>query len=177
MDDVEGHPLLAVYLERREELVRYFRIRLRSAEAAEDLVQDIYLKIAARPEAGVQDEIGNPGAYLYRIGSNLMLDRIKQQRRADRREAEWQDSETVTAGGEPITQIPQADDAADARQRLDRIIATVNSMPPQAREAFRLHKLEGLSHAETASAMGVSRSSVEKHIMASLKLILKRIGR
>ncbi|MBX3479007.1 MAG: RNA polymerase sigma factor [Caulobacter sp.] len=177
MDDVEGHPLLAVYLARREELVRYFRIRLRSAEAAEDLVQDIYLKIAARPVTGAPEEIGNPGAYLYRLGSNLMLDRIKQQRRADRRHAEWQDSETMSAGGEPVDQAPPADEAVAARQRLDQILETVGAMSPSVREAFRLHKLEGLSHAETARAMGVSRSSVEKHIMASLRQILKRIGR
>jgi RNA polymerase sigma-70 factor (ECF subfamily) len=44
------------------------------------------------------------------------------------------------------------------------------------REAVRLHKLEGLSHAETAKAMGVSRSSVEKYIMACLRLILERAG-
>ena len=45
MDDTDVHPLLFAYMERREDLLRYFRVRLRSEEAAEDLVQDIYLKI------------------------------------------------------------------------------------------------------------------------------------
>jgi RNA polymerase sigma-70 factor (ECF subfamily) len=40
-----------------------------------------------------------------------------------------------------------------------------------------LHKLNGLTHAETAAAMNISRSSVEKHIMASLKAILAKVGR
>lgn len=173
MAEPDDNPLLEAYLARRDELVRYFQVRLRSEEAARDLVQDIYLKIAARPA----DEIGNPAAYLYRLGSNLMLDRIKQQRRSARRDADWRASETDEAGGEDIASEPRADDAADARQRLERIIATVNTMAPAAREAFRLHKLEGLSHAETAAAMGVSRSSVEKYIMASLKLILGKVGR
>lgn len=167
------NPLLETYLARRNELVRYFQVRLRSEEAARDLVQDIYLKIATRPV----EEIGNPAAYLYRLGSNLMLDRIKQQRRSARRDADWRASETDEAGGEDIASEPRADDAADARQRLERIIETVNTMAPAAREAFRLHKLEGLSHAETAAAMGVSRSSVEKYIMSSLKLILGKVGR
>ena len=48
-----------------------------SAAAAEDLVQEIYLRIAQAPPA----ELGSPEAWLYRVGSNLMLDRIKQQRR------------------------------------------------------------------------------------------------
>lgn len=173
MDERDSHPLIAVYLARRAELVRYFRIRLRSEAAAEDLVQDIYVKIAGLPA----EDIGNPAAYLYRLGTNLMLDRIKQQRRSERRDADWRDAETVTAGGEDVAQAPPADEALAARQRLDQIIATVGDLPPQVQEAFRLHKLEGLTHAETAKAMGISRSSVEKHIMASLKRILAKVGR
>lgn len=173
LDENGSHPLIAVYLARRVELVRYFRIRLRSEAAAEDLVQDIYVKIAGLPP----EDIGNPAAYLYRLGTNLMLDRIKQQGRATRRDADWRDAETLTAGGEDIAQTPAADEALAARQRLNLIIETVGQLPPQVREAFRLHKLEGLSHAETAKAMGISRSSVEKHIMASLKRILVRVGR
>lgn len=173
MDESGSHPLIAVYLARRVELVRYFRIRLRSETAAEDLVQDIYVKIAGLPI----EDIGNPAAYLYRLGTNLMLDRIKQQKRSERRDADWRDTETMTAGGEDIAQAPPADEALAARQRLDQIIETVSQLPPQVKEAFRLHKLEGLTHAETAKAMGISRSSVEKHIMASLKRIIAKVGR
>jgi len=43
------------------------------------------------------------------------------------------------------------------------------------RQAFRLHKLEGLSHAETARRMNISVSAVEKHISAALKLLLRKI--
>lgn len=173
MNDSDQNPLITAYIERREELVRYFRVRLRSDEAAEDLVQEIYLKIAGRTE----EDIGNPGAYLFRVGGNLLLDRLKQARRTGRREASWRDLNTSTAGGQEISEAAPADEVVDARQRLDRIIAAVNELPPPVREAFRLHKLEGLSHAETAKAMNISRSSVEKHIMASLKRILAKVGR
>ena len=173
MDDRDPHPLLAVYLARREELVRYFRVRLRSEAAAQDLVQDIFLKITPPPD----EPIDNPGAYLYRLGTNLMLDRIKQQRRAGRRDADWRDSQTMAAGGQDMADEPPADEVVAARLRLAQIVEVVADMPEPVREAFRLHKLEGLSHAETAKAMGVSRSSVEKYIMASLKRILAKVGR
>jgi RNA polymerase sigma-70 factor (ECF subfamily) len=70
---------------------------------------------------------------------------------------------------------PPADEAVDARLRLGRLLAAVEAMPPQTRRAFRLHKLQGLSHAETAAAMGVSRSAVEKHVSAALKFLLARL--
>ncbi|MDI1365977.1 MAG: sigma-70 family RNA polymerase sigma factor [bacterium] len=173
LDDSDVHPLLAAYLERRQDLVRYFRVRLRSEEAAEDLVQDIYLKVAARPA----EPVDNPTAYLYRLGTNLMLDRIKAQRRAVKRETEWRGASVDLIQGQDASAEPAADDALAARQRLAQIIETVNELPPAVREAFRLHKLEGLNHAETAAAMGVSRSSVEKYIMTSLKRILAKVGR
>ena len=173
LDDSDVHPLLATYLERRTELVRYFRVRLRTEEAAEDLVQDIYLKIVARPA----ELIDNPAAYLYRLGTNLMLDKIKQQRRASLRDGEWRGAATSAVGGEDVAEATPADEALAARQRLNHILAVVRDLPAPVREAFRLHKLEGLSHAETAAAMGVSRSSVEKYIMTSLKRILAKVER
>jgi RNA polymerase sigma-70 factor (ECF subfamily) len=56
-----------------------------------------------------------------------------------------------------------------------KLSAIVEEMPPKMRQAFRLHKLEGLSHAETAEAMEVSVSAVEKHISAALKLLLRKL--
>ena len=168
MDDTDVHPLLFAYMERREDLLRYFRVRLRSEEAAEDLVQDIYLKIVDRRD----EAIDNPTAYLYRLGTNLMLDRIKVRRRAEARGAHVSD-----VGGAQIAEEAPADEAAAAKLQLSRILEAVKALPPAAQEAFRLHKLEGLSHAETAAAMGVSRSSIEKYMMASLRLIVAKVGR
>ena len=173
LDDLKASPLLAAYLERREELVRYFRVRLRSEEAARDLVQDIYLKLTGP----FPTDIGNPGAYLYRLGTNLMLDQIKQRGRTGRRETAWRELNTRAAGGEDVSEIPAADEALAARQQLAQIIAAVETVAPAAREAFRLHKLQGLSHQETATAMGISRSSVEKHIMTCLKVMSAKVAR
>jgi RNA polymerase sigma-70 factor (ECF subfamily) len=164
---------MAAYLERREDLRRYFALRLGSAEAAEDLVQDIYFKIAA----GVDEEIANPAGFLYRLGSNLMLDRLKQQRRAVRRDHGWSQAHSIELGGEAVADVPAADEALASRQRLARMLAALEDLPPACRRAFRLHKLEGLSHAETAAAMGVSKSTIEKHISAALKHLVKRLDR
>ena len=173
MDDDNQKRLLSTYLERRSELVRHFRARLRSDEAAEDLVQEIYLRLS-RPTEG---EIGNPGAYLYRLGTNLMLDRIKMQRRATNRDAAWRDANTKVLAGYEVADGSSADDVVDARQRLALIMEVVGELSPQVQRAFRLHKLEGLSHAETAQAMNVSRSSVEKYMMTCLQRILAKVGR
>lgn len=167
------NPLLAVYLEKRANLVRFFAARLGSMETAEDLAQDLYLKLSTM--APVED-VQNPMALLYRMGANLMLDRLRQGRRAAARDDAWLKTERVTLGGEDVVDQPPADEALAARQRLTQLIAAVEQLPARMREAFRLHKLQGLSHAETARAMGVSVSAVEKHVSGALKALLGRLG-
>lgn len=164
--------LLAAYLERRDDLLRFFTLRLRSAAAAEDLVQDIYLRIAA-VDASV--EVRNAGGYLYRLGSNLMLDRIRGERRAAARDHDWRDGHRTVMGIDEVSEEPRADDAVAARQRLAAIVAVLRELPQQTQRVFRMHKFDGLSHAEVAQALGISRSAVEKHCMAVLKRLAERL--
>jgi RNA polymerase sigma factor (sigma-70 family) len=163
--------LIAVYLDRRAELIRFFTLRLRSPTQAEDLVQDIYLRLQGLELA---EPPRNPAAYLYRIGSNLMLDRIRGERRSAARDEAWRDSQRTTIGAEEIAEEPAADVAVAARQRLAAIVAAVADLPPLTQRVFHLHKFEGMTHAETAAALGISKSSVEKHVMAALKRLVER---
>ena len=165
--------IIALYLERRASLVRLFAAKLGSVAAAEDLVQDTYLKLATLKLSTV---VHNPMALLYQIGSNLMLDRLRQQKRGLARDTAWRDSRRISVGKEEIADIPTADDTVSSRQRLLAATATIEDLPPRMRQAFSLHRLEGLSQAATAKAMGVSTTAVEKHISAAIKILVKRLG-
>jgi RNA polymerase sigma-70 factor (ECF subfamily) len=167
-------PLLAVYLERRTNLVRFFAARSGSAATAEDLAQELYLKLAARDPAETAE---SPVALIYRIAMNLMLDRARGDARAAARDAAWRQTAHTTVGGEDVADEASADEAAASRQRLRQLVDAAGDLPPQMQRAFRLHKLEGLSHAETARAMGISVKSVEKHISAALKSLTMKLGR
>jgi RNA polymerase sigma-70 factor (ECF subfamily) len=167
-------PVLALYFERRANLVRFYAARTGSQAAAEDLAQELYLKLDARD---VDAAAENPGALLYRIALNLMLDRARGETRAAARDAAWRRASHHSLGGEDVADEPPADEAAASRQRLRQLVEAVADLPPQMQRAFRLHKLEGLSHAETAQAMGISVKSVEKHVSGALKALTARLGR
>lgn len=167
-------PLVQAYLERRASLVRFFAARIGSPAAAEDLVQELYLKVAGRPAGEVAD---NPAALLYRMGLNLMVDRTRGEARSAARDAQWRGATRTAVAGEDIAEEPAADEAAASRQRLRQLVEAVAELAPQMQRAFTLHKLEGMSHAETARAMGISVKSVEKHISAALKNLTARLAR
>ena len=164
--------LIGLYLQRRADLVRFFTVRLRSASAAEDLVQDIYVRLSGLDQPG---EIQNPMAYLYRLGSNLMLDRLRGERRTAHRDGAWLDSQTTRVGVHEVSAEPSAEAAVAARQRLAALTDALAELGPQTQRVFRMHKFEGLSHPEVAAALGISRSAVEKHMMAALKHLLARL--
>ncbi len=166
-------PLIAAYLRKRPDLVRFFTLRTGSAATAEDLVQDLFLKISGMD---FPDGLRSAEAFLYRIGSNLMLDRLKQQRRQVAREDRW-NRESVGEAAEPAASDPPADEVIAARQRLERLLRGIERLQPQVAAAFRLHKFDGLSHAEVAQRLGVSRSSVEKYIMSALRTLMDEVER
>lgn len=167
-------PLIAAYLERRASVVRFLAARAGSPAAAEDMAQELYLKLASR-ERTIEAE--NPVALLYRIATNLMLDRVRGEQRSAQRDAAWRRDTSTSLGGEEIADEPSADEVLASRERLRKLVDAVADLPPQMQRAFRLHKLDGLSHAQTAQAMGISVKSVEKHISAALKALTARLGR
>jgi RNA polymerase sigma-70 factor (ECF subfamily) len=98
-----------------------------------------------------------------------MLDRLRGERRAAHRDWTWLDSKTVRVGPYEISPEPDADAALDARQRLASLLNALASLRPQARRVFEMHKIEGLTHAEVAARLGLSRSSIEKYMITTLK--------
>ena len=170
----DGDPLLAEYLQRRDNLVRFLAARAGSMTAAEDLAQELYLRLATRDRSA---EIGNAGALLYRMAINLMLDRARGDARSAARDGAWRQLSRSDLGGVDISDDPPADEAAASAQRLRQLVAAVGDLAPQMGRAFRLHKLEGLSHAETARAMGLSVKAVEKHVSAALKTLTAKLAK
>ena len=133
----------------------------------------MFPKLAAVPP---EEEITNPVAFLYRLGANLMLDDLRQHRRRGARDVAWADLQGVSMGGARASDAPDAYQAVEGRQRLRRLLALVDELPPQTQRVFRMHKLDGLSHAQTAAVLGISKSAVEKHVSLALKLLTERLG-
>lgn len=165
--------LVAAYLAAAGDLKRLFALRLRSAAAAEDLIQDLYVKVAAWPPDA---DIGNPDALLYRMATNLMLDRIRAERRTTARDAAWVDANATRAGAEFVDEQASAERIVAGRQRAEQLGAAIQALPPQTRQAFVLHKLDGLTHAEAARRLGVSQKTVEKQVSAALRKLAAALG-
>jgi len=160
------------FMERRDDLLLFLAARTRSLAAAEDLIQDLYLKVAAmEPEA----EVRAPAALLYRMAANLLVDQARGLERASRRNARWRLETRAIQGGEDVVDEPPADEAVIGKERIRLLARAVAELPPQMGRAFRMHKLQGMSQAQTAQAMGVSVKMVEQHIAGAIRRLAERL--
>lgn len=166
-------PLVLAYLARREDIRRFFSVRTGGSGEAEDLLQELYLKVQRVDGEAIE----NPSAYLYRLASNLLVDRARSRRRAQARDAAWRDVSHTSLGGADIADTPDAEAAACARLRLERLVQAVADLPGRTQRVFWLHKFDGLTHGETARQLGISQSAVEKHMSEALRRLIAKLGR
>jgi RNA polymerase sigma-70 factor (ECF subfamily) len=145
--------LEAVFLANRERLLAFLRAH-GAGEAAEDLLQELWLKVAAAP-AG---PIAQPLSYLYRAANNLMLDRYRSQVQAARRDQDWTEA-TTTAGGQ--CDEPSSERRLIAREQLQRAQETLEALGPRPAAIFRRHRIDGVPQRAIAAEFGISLSTVE----------------
>lgn len=163
--------ILRVYTEIRGELLRFLTARLGDSVMAEDALQDLWVRL----QAADTGPVANARAYLYRAAQNVALDAVRTRQRGSARDRQW----AAAHGGpgiEPVDLAPNAEADMLAREEVAALAAAIAALPEAAGRAFRLHKLDGLSHAEVAAQLGISRSGVEKHIavaMAHLRRAMK----
>lgn len=163
--------LAEIYRHHRTELLRFLIARTGDPAEAEDVIQELWLKL---PDSG---PIANGRAYLYRMAQNLVLDRVRARRRAAARDSAWSEASggAGLGGAEPADPAPNAEEAIERREEAALLASAIANLPEGARRAFRLHKIDGLSHAEVAERLGISRSGVEKHMAVAMKYLRRAL--
>lgn len=149
--------LEAVFVDNRAKLLRFLVAR-GAGEAAEDLLQDLWLKASA----ATTGPIAQPLSYLYRAADNLMRDRYRSVVQGVRRDRDWTESHGSTAPG--VSDEPSGERVLIARERLRRAEAVLASLGDRAAAAFRRHRIDGLTQREIAAEMGISVSTVESDL-------------
>ncbi len=151
--------LLAALAACYEDLKAFLSRKFGCPLLAEDIVQETWLRVRRLSQP---TEVAHPRAYLFRMATNLAIDHLRSEKARARHIGAESVPENVPDG------IPPPDRVIDYQQRLMILRKAVDELPARCREAFMLHKFGGLSHAEVASRMGISRNMVEKHIIRGL---------
>lgn len=163
--DPDRERLLRQLSERyRLPLTAYFARRVGSRSEAEDLTQEVFLRMVRRIEL---ENVENVEAFVFRTAVNLLRDRSRRDKSQTERKTEF-------ANLHPDVDDLSPERVFDSRQSLNHVIAVLEELDERTRDAFILHRLEGMKHAQIAELLGVSVSSVEKYIIKALSLLTQR---
>ena len=156
-DPMQHQGLQILFEEHREQLLRYLRAH-GAGDAAEDLLQELWLKVAAVPTGPV----ASPKSYLYRAATNLMIDRRRSEAQAQRREREW--SGLADRLPDSAANDPGPDRQIDGRRMLALVELELSKLPSRAVAVFRAHRIAGRTQREIAADFGLSASTIESDL-------------
>jgi RNA polymerase sigma-70 factor (ECF subfamily) len=161
-------PDLRQIVERYDRPLRsFFRKRAFNPHDAEDLVQEVFVRLFARNDAARME---NPEAYVFQTAANLLRDKARRdltRASAMRGLADQARDSVEEISPERVLQGREA--LADLQQAL-------SELPERTRAIFVLHRFEELRYSEIARRLSISVSSVEKHMMSAIRHVAKRTG-
>jgi len=159
-------------------LVRYFFHQSRSRETAEDLAQEVWVRIIRhrrnyQPSARFQ-------TYLFHIARNLWIDRYRS-----RKSAPPMISAEMEVGGEEggarlssllPSNEPEPSDRVSVQEEADRIREAVERLPEDLRDVFELGMVQGLRYAEVSHILEIPVGTVKSRMHTAVQRLREAMG-
>jgi RNA polymerase sigma-70 factor (ECF subfamily) len=154
----------------RRGLANYIRQIVSSADDLQGVMQDAYLKvfIALRKE---RPDDHAPVALLYRVARNLAISRLRHEK------VVMHTLPAVIVAEELRTERRTAEQRVVASQKRNELMLVIGSLPPRCRDVFVLRWIRGFNHRDIGERLGISVSTVEKHLAKGLRLCRAELRR
>lgn len=141
----------------------FFLRRVRDHAEAEDLTQEVFLRMLRRDVDGGADH------YVFQIAQNLLVDRA---RRASVRHR-YQEG-LGTSDPPPVNPLDPERETL-GRAELARFAAALQALPERTRVMFTLYRIDQMSQDVIGEAFGISRSAVKKQVASALASIMAQM--
>lgn len=144
-------------------LLAYLKSQLNDAQLADDLMQESFARLTEHyPQGKIQDS----ESWLFRTARNLLFDHYRQQQRR----------QTTAFSDDEMAHFPSDDPNAEQRvmdyQQVEIVITQLLTLPERTQTIFHLSRFEGLPQTDIATRLGVSLSTVEKHLAQALAALM-----
>jgi RNA polymerase sigma factor (sigma-70 family) len=167
-DAVAGGPATALELDRsfRGPLVAYFMKRGNSRNEAEDLTQEVFIRLLNHPDKNNGQTIEG---YVFTIAANLLRDRAKSVATAHRTRIQSLDVlDEQDAFSANLVEDRNPERVLVGRQTIQDVLEALSELGERTRDVFILARLENVQQREIAKMYGISVSAVEKMMMKAM---------
>ncbi|MGP1353845.1 MAG: RNA polymerase sigma factor [Parasphingopyxis sp.] len=157
---------ISAVFEREREALRRFLLARGAGEEAEDLLQELWVKLHNSPTGPIADA----RSYLFRAANNLMIDRARMTLRRKKREQDWDFANHGDQAG--VSAIPSQERILISRETLGRVQEALDALGERPAAIFRRHRIDGLSQRAIAEEMGLGLSTVEKDLRKAYRALI-----
>ena len=133
---------------------------LRNSHDAEDVVQDVFLRVHRTGTSGVRDV----PAWLATIAFRLAIDRKRRPEALD------------IAEFDPPANAPDAEHLAMHREQIDRVHRLIAALPEDLRYPLVLSAIEELNSRRIAEVLGIPESSVRGRILRARQILKEKLA-
>lgn len=163
--DMEVKWVDEVALSMGSDLLRFLQARLPCAHDAEDLAQEVYLRLMRVTD---NERIRNPRAYVLRVAANVVHEwRLLARNR-------------LVHTADPLDYLAGDQDTANAAeiQRQSRELeAALCTLSPKCRAVVLMHRRDHYTYEEIAGKLGISVSMVKKYLVKGLAVCQTCVAR
>lgn len=124
----------------------------------DDIVQETYAGLARH-----RDTVREARAFMFVVARNAVITALKQRRIVRIVAIADLDTFPLVDGG------ANGEQSLLGREELEMLQAALADLPERCREVLTLRKIEGLPQREVAARLGLSQSTVEKHVSAGIR--------
>ena len=149
------------YQKHSSQIFRKLYKMTRVSSISEELLQDVFVKIWEKRH--LIDPEKSFRSYLFQIAQNLVYDLYRKVARDERLQSEIKRS---------FVEFQYLTEESIHLKDTQQIISqAIDTLPPQQKLVFTLCKIEGKSYDEVSTALGVSTSTINGHIVKATKSI------
>jgi RNA polymerase sigma factor (sigma-70 family) len=164
--DLSGrHELLRSALTHARGLSAFLRAGLRNASDAQDLMQELYLRVLKIP---ADHDVRQPRAYLFAMAANLAWQHRERQKSEPLRVSldELPGPLLKSGHGDAEASPPEAE--AILSERLESLAQRLGQLPPKIRQSVLWHHRDGYTCDEVAMRLKVSTPCAKKYLVRGL---------
>ncbi|MDM3869750.1 RNA polymerase sigma factor [Porticoccus sp. W117] len=149
----------------------FLRARLGVGEDLEDVVQEVFIRLARLDDLASRLPINGSSnrSFIYTVANNLVVD-MERRKAHQRRYAETQKSQKQDEDSHCLATPESIALAHDELEQLKRVIL---GLKPTWRDAFILTRIQSLSYKEAAQRMNVTVKQVERFLKSALIQVRK----
>lgn len=149
----------------RPALMAYFLRRLRNHAEAEDMTQDVFVRLAKSDRSAMR----SAEAYIFQIAANLLRDRARREKHRFEYRGELQAQDGL--GVDTI----DPDRILASQQAVTALATALADLPDLTRRIFICHRLEAIGRPAIAEAFSLSESAVDRHLAKATAFLIARV--